>query len=90
MELLRQEEGSNKVAHLSDRQVIFGLPTHPCHQNAPKWRLAWCGGGVAHRGGENSEGADLLLLCTWGAHWLVLQLLTGKQKTLALSNLIRP
>lgn len=38
--LLEQEESSNEVAHLSERQAGFGPSACPCHDTALKWSLA--------------------------------------------------
>lgn len=42
--LVKQEEGSDKVTHLSERPAVFDLPTHLCPCTALKWSQAWWSG----------------------------------------------
>lgn len=74
--LLQWGEDSNEVAHLSERQAVFGPPAFPAIIQL--WNGAWWGIGEGlsgHRGGDPGKGISLLLLCPLAAHWLCLQLL---------------
>lgn len=38
---VKGEEGGDEAARLSEKRVVFGVPTLSCSHRALKWSLAW-------------------------------------------------